>query len=893
MKKEYFIYVGILLYLFSFIYVNALSIDLVGISIKEKSSTMSVTEPMIENNDIKTEMVFNNINDYVIFHLTLKNTNDVKSKINRVIDNNTSNALLIEYTYDNNYTMVNGNFDVDIKLSYKEEPSNSNIIVSFDDLKIDFEFVDENNHVITNPKTGDSIFDYCALLVLTFLAIVATIRVIKKENVTLFVIVFLVAIPYVIKASSNNLFQISFNNIRAITLQNGENFITKKKIYPIPQSALFSPVNSETYNILTIKLNGIAKEYQDYFEKYGFVIGNSGMVVNMQFDASLHNEEYHLIVDNNQIEIVYSSERGAFYAITSLSQMVQNERVPRAIISDEPEMEYRGVVEGFYGTIWTDEYRKDLLNFMGKYKLNTFIYAPKNELKHRDEWRELYNEDELNAFEELLEVSLENNVDFVYAISPGVDYDFENYDSEFLALTNKCEGLYSIGIRSFALFLDDITSRSYIDHARLLNDFQEHFIATHDDVNPLIAILPVYNQQSSNSSSYMSNIGPLIDSNIVMMWTGNKVIPATINAEDLNTVNTTLDRKTLIWWNYPVNDFNRKQIFLGPCEGLDENLGTTTLGLLSNPMNQGYASLISLFTTADYLWNPHQYNMDSSLEAAIKEMEPENIDGLRYLIDLNRGSKINNGASSFYIKDDIVRYNNGDRTTSTLNNLVSRLETMYIELVKLRDTGNAKLLGDVELWLTKSIAYSKIAEYFFRAEIAKLNDNTDIIKECYNEIVALYYNIYNNNKEISLDALDPIVENALPLLAEYISGYRVYSNLLAYQTNYLTNLIDGNPDSYFWASGAIHADDYVTLDLGSVQAVNNIMLKMTKSSSKNDYIKNGLLQYSTDNNEWQTISEVNQKEIIIDTNIEARYIRIIASADQSNWLVITDFSINN
>ena len=47
-----------------------------------------------------------------------------------------------------------------------------------------------------------------------------------------------------------------------------------------------------------------------------------------------------------------------------------------------------GVVEGFYGQVWAQHQRLHLFEQMASLGLNTYFYAPKNDLKHRAIWRE-------------------------------------------------------------------------------------------------------------------------------------------------------------------------------------------------------------------------------------------------------------------------------------------------------------------------------------------------------------------------------------------------------------------------------------------------------------------------------------------------------------------------
>ena len=47
-----------------------------------------------------------------------------------------------------------------------------------------------------------------------------------------------------------------------------------------------------------------------------------------------------------------------------------------------------GVIEGFYGQPWTGAERIQLFTWMATWGLNTYFYAPKDDLKHRALWRE-------------------------------------------------------------------------------------------------------------------------------------------------------------------------------------------------------------------------------------------------------------------------------------------------------------------------------------------------------------------------------------------------------------------------------------------------------------------------------------------------------------------------
>ncbi len=53
-----------------------------------------------------------------------------------------------------------------------------------------------------------------------------------------------------------------------------------------------------------------------------------------------------------------------------------------------------GVIEGFYGPTWSSDQRKDLFASMQHFGLSIYIYAPKDDAKHRMHWRQQYTDNE-------------------------------------------------------------------------------------------------------------------------------------------------------------------------------------------------------------------------------------------------------------------------------------------------------------------------------------------------------------------------------------------------------------------------------------------------------------------------------------------------------------------
>src|SRR6266487_3570323 len=114
-----------------------------------------------------------------------------------------------------------------------------------------------------------------------------------------------------------------------------------------------------------------------------------------------------------------------------------------------------GVVEGFYGCPWSKAQRRQLFSWMQSWGLNTYLYAPKDDLKHRAFWRELYDEPQARELAALIRDCQRHDLNFIYALAPGLDVDYAS-EKDAAALQQKAAQLLDLGCRQFALLFDDI-----------------------------------------------------------------------------------------------------------------------------------------------------------------------------------------------------------------------------------------------------------------------------------------------------------------------------------------------------------------------------------------------------------------------------------------------------
>ena len=340
------------------------------------------------------------------------------------------------------------------------------------------------------------------------------------------------------------------------------------------------------------------------------------------------DEGYFLRISPKEIVLAGNDERGTFYAVQTLKQLINDNQLPITEITDYPEVRFRGVVEGFYGTPWSHQARLRHLKFYGENKMNTYIYGPKDDPYHSSpNWRLPYPEQEAKQLKELVQVAKENAVNFVWAIHPGQDIKWNQEDRD--NLLSKFNKMYDLGVRSFAVFCDDISGEGTKadKQAELLNYLDENFVKVRKDVTPLIMCPTEYNKSWSNvKGGYLTTLGTKLNPSIHIMWTGDRVISdmyeGDIETGGMKWINNLIQRPAYVWWNFPVSDYVRDHLLMGPVYGNDKHIANLMSGFVTNPMEHAESSLLAIYGVASYAWNPDEYDSNKAWKDAMKAVLP-------------------------------------------------------------------------------------------------------------------------------------------------------------------------------------------------------------------------------------------------------------------------------
>ncbi|HTI23953.1 MAG TPA: beta-N-acetylglucosaminidase domain-containing protein [Kutzneria sp.] len=613
---------------------------------------------------------------------------------------------------------------------------------------------------------------------------------------------------------------------------------------------------------------------------------------------------------------------GTFYAAQTLRQLAVRGEVPAVAIRDWPSYRTRGVVEGFYGTPWSNAARADQFDFDGRHKLNTYVYTPKDDPYLRARWRDQYPPDQLAQLKALVGRAIANHVDFTYAVSPGLSVCYSSAADE-QALVAKLQSLWDVGVRTFAVPLDDISYTKWncdADQARfgdggaaagaaqslLLNEVQHDFIATHPGAARLEMVPTEYYDLAS--SPYKDTLKAQLDPSIVVEWTGAGVIATTITADQAAAAKAVFGHDILVWDNYPVNDYTTNRLLLGPYTGRQAGLASSLYGITANPMIQPVASDIALFGVADFTWNDQAYDPQRSWQAGLNELAGPSLaarQAMDAFADLEHYSLLN-PVQAPVLAGRIAAFwpawENGDNTAADLLDTYLRA----IESIP-SDLADAAFVAEARPWVDSAGTWGQAARAALRMLVDQRNDQGAAAVADRAQVRALAakaasYQYVGLNGTVNVSVGDGVIDAFVTAaLAENdrwlgLAGRRPAADISmpAYLDHTPVKTVDGDDSTYFWSSRPPSDGDHVGVDLGVSQPVTAVTVTMSKSDSPDDYLHSGVLEYSGDGRGWQAVQSFAGTTTVhadLPAGTTARYIRLRATGTQTNWVVVREFAV--
>ena len=117
--------------------------------------------------------------------------------------------------------------------------------------------------------------------------------------------------------------------------------------------------------------------------------------------------------------------------------------------------------------------------------MDSYVYAPKDDVKHRAYWRELYTVEEAEHLQSLIQLASDCNIDFYYAISPGLDITYSS-SKEITTLKRKLIQVSQLGCKCFALLFDDIEPEMCKQDKEIFQSFANAQVTVTNDIYEVI-----------------------------------------------------------------------------------------------------------------------------------------------------------------------------------------------------------------------------------------------------------------------------------------------------------------------------------------------------------------------------------------------------------------------
>ena len=603
----------------------------------------------------------------------------------------------------------------------------------------------------------------------------------------------------------------------------------------------------------------------------------------------------------SQIDVYVQGRRAFVNALATIRQLSQLKdgrlKISEANVADHPLFQLRGVVEGFYYDPWLWDERRKVIKRLSMFKMNSYIYAPKHDPYHREKWRESYPDDWINEFRGLTSTCKRWHIDFFFALSPGLSVIYSSEEDEEL-LVKKFLEMSRLGVIGFCLFLDDIPEK--LAHSEDIKRYSSLAEAQADLVNRVFRrlreavpeakmIFCPTRYAGTDLGDYFQELCRLMDKNVLIMWTGPQVCSKSITLGDAENIEKEAKNRLVIWDNYPVNDYARNRLNLGPLRGRDPHLHKLIRGIFSNPMNEPHASLLPLATFADYLWNPEGYDADESWERSLRLLYgncsgdvaffsrqlgnsilwPEEPREIEYLRSYARDLMITREISNYFSKLSSLRRKLEECGKETL----SFVEETSRYLTKLHLYGEAGLRL---LMLSDKLDDERAFEHWL--EFLRSLISAEDIQEAAGEVPYFDETSWRISSKKFLCELLLLAIRGILKRRGWPSLLQMPFSTIRYNVDGCSpwHMIDGRIDTAYRSTRKVRPMEVVGVDLGVPLPIYEVHIAQGRQKDPKGAIE-GLLQYSMNGEDWKDLSEIRTPIFGMQfDNLRARYLRILA-----------------
>ena len=281
-----------------------------------------------------------------------------------------------------------------------------------------------------------------------------------------------------------------------------------------------------------------------------------------------------------------------------------------------------GIIEGFYGPLWTWPEREQLVATLAPAGYSFYLYAPKADPFLRRRWDQRHPDAELASLAAFSDYCRGRGVRFGIGLSPFEI--FNRFDEAARTkLARKLDWLDELGIDDLAILFDDMRADTP-DLAAVQADIV-HWVRARSGASRLLMCPSYYSDDpvldrvfGARPPDYLERLGALLDPAIDVFWTGPEVCTREFSPGHLQRVAGQLGRRPLLWDNYPVNDGDRmsRHLHLRAFTGRPAGNASLIAGHAINPALQPTLTAIPALTLARSYEAGSDYDYGQAFELA-------------------------------------------------------------------------------------------------------------------------------------------------------------------------------------------------------------------------------------------------------------------------------------
>ncbi|MPQ44591.1 hyaluronoglucosaminidase [Clostridium tarantellae] len=698
--------------------------------------------------------------------------------------------------------------------------------------------------------------------------------------------------------------------------------------------------------------------------KTNFLIGinKSGGVVDEYFNENVtHNESFfdenidsHLVsVKDGVIGVLGEDPDSAFYGVTTLkhvfNQIEENKEIQNFRVDDYANVARRGFIEGYYGNPWSNEDRAELMKFGGDYKLNQYVFAPKDDIYHNKKWRELYPSEELVEIEKLAKVGNETKNRYVYALHPfmhsPIRFDNEeNYEEDLGIIKEKFTQLLEADVRQFAILADDASEPAggASMYVKLLNDLTvwlEEQQGTYPDLKKDIMFCPS-DYMGNGSSNQLKELNKAGD-NVSIVMTGGRIwgeVDENFSNNFMNNIATEghPGRAPFYWINWPCSDNSKKHLIMGGNDTfLHPGVDPSKIdGIVLNPMQQAEANKSALFAIGDYAWNiwDNKEQADQNWHDSFKYMDhgtaKETNSSLalreisKHMINQNMDGRVTKLEESLELapklQDFKKKYENGSSIKTEAEVLIKEFTNLKNAAAYYKNNaGNLRTRDQIIYWLNCWEDTTNAAISYLKSAIAVEEGNDEGAWENFSngqssfeksKTYGFHYVDHTEYAEVGVQHIVPFIEtmgeNLSAVVGSILDPNKVTATFITSREDSPSgkkdNIFDGNSSTELVYKNPNRIDEgtYVGVKYSNPITLNNVEFLMGANANLNDTMRKAKIQYTIDGKEWVDLENgkeyENPQSIKVENlNLKIKGIRLIATEAKNNtWLGVRDINVN-